>query len=149
MHARTIRHSPLVIRSGRRLGRVAAVVLSVAVMCAGGLVEALCIEDDGIVVVESILRLCCTEDPQNSSDGSRGVASPSRDACRDIFLTVEGTTEPSDVAWAPTNFSFRPHGTQADDFAGLLRPQIRPEEVTSVGHAGSSLKCLQSVRLLT
>jgi hypothetical protein len=149
VHARTTRHIHLAIGSQRRLGPIAIVVLCVAVIFVGNPVMSLCIEDDGMVIVESILRLCCTQHPQHPSDGSCRVASPCRDSCRDLFITIEGTTESSNGAWAPTDDSARSHVSQVDNSAGMLRPQLRPKEVASAGPTNMSLKCLQSVRLLT
>ena len=143
------RHSLLVIRRAQRLRPAMAMVLCAAVMFAGSPVWSLCLEDDGTAVVESVLRLCCTQDPQHSADELGRVDSSPSDGCRDIFLTLEGMTEPSHELSALAVSTTLSTGSHVDGAGASLCRHFRQGEPASVGHAGSSLLCLQSVRLLT
>jgi hypothetical protein len=112
-------------------------------------VWSLCIERDGTAVVESVFQLCCTLDSHHSCDRKpRGAVSCSDD-CRDIFLTLEATTESSKNTWALDVTAALCVVPAAHDVSVSLRPQFPHGEAVSIGHAGSSLLCLRTVRLLT
>lgn len=132
------------------------ICFAVAASILGSPLSVLCIEDDGGTAVESAWFLCCaasesgdSQIPVSSTLIPRLAEAPDCSSCLDISLA-----QPADHSrrnWAQAGISQLCVGVaelRGEALSQLVRLEL-VEPMVTVGHSGSDLASLGSVRLLT
>ena len=122
----------------------------------GNPLRVLCVEDDGGTAVESAWFLCCvasasgdSQTPVSSTQFSKLAEAPNCSSCLDISLAQRA--DHSRRNWAQAGISQLCVGVaelRGEAHSQLMRLEL-VEPMVTVGHSGSDLAPLSSVRLLT
>lgn len=131
-------------RNGNNVRSIAVVVLCIIVAVSCNSVWAVCLEIEGVRAVESVFDLCCAQEASSSPALPLRIANSSSDGCRDVALTITGKTNRSTSVEVIDVLVAQAAGDNLE-----RKIFCRSGAAAPVGHAGSTLVHLSTVRLLT